>query len=81
MEIDPETLWVSRQVDAANQFSSSCRRLAEENPSGHPRPLSHMVNSLMTELWDHGFSQEEIRVAFLDAVADLPRYAGGQERR
>jgi hypothetical protein len=34
-----------------------------------------------TEPWDQGFSQTEIAAAFKIAVADLPRYAGGQERR
>lgn len=40
-----------------------------------------MINTLMTELWDNGFSQTEIRVAFEEAIRDLPRYAAGQERR
>ena len=36
---------------------------------------------LMTELWDRGFSQTEIREAFEAALVDLPRYAEGIERR
>ena len=39
------------------------------------------MNYLMTELWDHDFSQTEIRDAFTGALADIDRYADGQERR
>jgi hypothetical protein len=35
----------------------------------------------MTELWDKGFSQTEIREAFTAAVTDMARYATGEERR
>jgi SOS response regulatory protein OraA/RecX len=42
---------------------------------------SQAINYLMTELWDKGFSQSEIREAFNAAVADMPRYAAGEERR
>jgi hypothetical protein len=35
----------------------------------------------MTEFWDRGFSQTEIRNAFAAAMDDMNRYAGGQERR
>ena len=34
----------------------------------------------MTELWDKGFSQSEISRAFEGAIADMPRYAAGEER-
>ena len=42
---------------------------------GLPTTLTQHVNDLMTELWDNGFSQTEIREAFEDAVRDMPRYA------
>jgi hypothetical protein len=35
----------------------------------------------MAELWDRNFSQSEIRIAFEEAIKDMPRYAGGDERR
>jgi hypothetical protein len=35
----------------------------------------------MTELWDNGFGQAEIRTVFEEAIRDMPRYAAGQERR
>jgi hypothetical protein len=43
--------------------------------------LDAAVNTLMTEFWDRGFSQTEIRNAFAAAMDDMNRYAGGQERR
>ena len=39
------------------------------------------MNTLMTELWDRGFSQTEIASAFERAVAAMPRYTGGLEKR
>lgn len=39
------------------------------------------MTHLITELWDHGFSQTEIREAFEAALAELPRYAAGEEVR
>ena len=43
--------------------------------------LLQAITCLMTELWDKGFSQTEIREAFTGAVTDMPRYAAGEERR
>ena len=39
------------------------------------------MTHLMTELWDQGFSQTEIREAFEAALAAMPDYAAGEERR
>jgi len=64
-------------VDLAN----ACSQLrAFDTPEGRD-PAGFMLNTLMTELWDRGFSQTEIRKAFTDAVEDMNRYAAGQERR
>jgi hypothetical protein len=46
-----------------------------------PTALDDLVNYLMTEFWDQGFSQSEIKKAFTEALADMNRYAGGKERR
>jgi hypothetical protein len=32
----------------------------------------------MTELWDNGFSQSQIRTAFQAAIRDMPRYTAGE---
>jgi hypothetical protein len=58
----------------AARSSRTASRLAETR-----RTLS--VNCLMTEFWDQFFSQTEIRIAFTAALADMNRYAAGEERR
>jgi hypothetical protein len=63
-------------VNAAGAFALACRAAEEHTPLALPTTLTQHVNDLMTELWDNGFSQTEIRDAFEDAVRDLPRYAG-----
>jgi hypothetical protein len=58
-----------------------CRNLREMKVSMSDKALHAIVNSLMTEFWDQGFSQTEIRIAFMEALADMNRYAAGEERR
>jgi hypothetical protein len=41
----------------------------------------NIINTLMTELWDRNFSQQEIRTAFQAALDDMPRYTAGVDRR
>lgn len=72
--------WESECLTAANVFACRCRELYELNPYGEV-PLESIINTLMTELWDNCFSQTEIRNAFNAAIADMPRYAAGEERR
>ena len=75
-----ENPWEGETLAAAVPFALRCRELYAINPYSEP-PLERVINDLMTELWDNGFSQTEIRNAFLNAVADMPRYAAGKERR
>jgi len=81
MHLDKETQWVANYSDLANSFAQECRKLCNENPSNHEDPLGIIMNCTMTELWDFGFSQTEIRNAFLETVKDISRYAAGEERR
>jgi hypothetical protein len=62
-------------------LADTCGRLREFDTAAGRDPAGFLMNYLMTELWDHGFSQPEIRRAFLEALADMDRYAAGQERR
>jgi hypothetical protein len=63
-------------------FGGACAELAKSNPHGDlVDPLKGLLNTLMTELWDNGFGQTEIRTAFEEAIRDMPRYAAGEERR
>ncbi len=63
------------------QFGEALRELHQGNPWPDLPLLPRAMNHLMTELWDRGFSQTEIREAFNGAVADMPRYAAGVEVR
>jgi len=81
MELDDETVWSTRSLDASNDFAAKCRVLCDENPNNQLHPLEGIINTLMTELWDHSFSQTEIRKALQSAIDDMPRYAAGEERR
>jgi len=78
---DPDDIpWEGQCLVAADAFASRCAELYSSNPYSEV-PLQRIINTLMTELWDRGFSQSEIRSAFEKAVADMPRYAAGEERR
>ena len=73
--------WEERALNAATTFADECAELQRSNPYDAIVPLDNVINTLMTELWDRGFSQTEIRIAFESAIADMPRYAAGEERR
>jgi hypothetical protein len=74
--------WEGKCDEAASVFGRQCADLTKSNPYGEKvAPLEDMINTLMTELWDNGFSQTEIRRAFENAIRDMPRYAAGEERR
>jgi hypothetical protein len=65
----------------AADLALQCRRLRELGVSTSENALDDVVNALMTEFWDQGFSQTEIRKAYMAALDDMNRYAAGQERR
>jgi hypothetical protein len=73
--------WQDRSMAAVHQFSDALMALHRTNPWPDRPLLPSAINHLMTELWDRGFSQSEIRGAFNSAVADMPRYAAGEEVR
>jgi hypothetical protein len=67
--------------NVAADLAAGCRRLREMDVSVSATALEIVVNALMTEFWDQGFSQTEIRGAFVAALDDMNRYAAGSERR
>ena len=73
--------WQTRFHDVIWKFGEDLSDLHRANPWPDSPLLLQAINHLMTELWDKGFSQSEIREAFNAAVADMPRYAAGEERR
>ena len=78
---DLRDAWQNRLHEVVRKFGEDLSDLHHANPwPGRPLlPLA--INYLMTELWDKGFSQSQIREAYEAAVADMPRYAAGEERR
>lgn len=80
-DLDPATKAQSCAWMAAMVFAEACARFRNGEPYGVAVELDGLMNTLMTELWDQGFSQTEIRAAFQNALADMPRYAAGFERR
>jgi hypothetical protein len=73
-------IWQGLCLAAAAGFASRCAELYSQKPSSEP-PLTGIINTLMTELWDRNFSQTEIRDAFEAAIRDMPRYCAGENRR
>jgi hypothetical protein len=78
MTVD-EPQWRSEGLQAASIFAGECRDANGNNP-GEP-VVDFFINTLITELWDNGFSQSEIRKAFEEAIGDMPRYCAGEERK
>ncbi len=72
MADEEENPWELQCLDAAHDFALRCTELYSSNPYSEV-PLRRVINSLVTELWDRGFSQSEIRTAFEEAVANMPR--------
>ena len=81
MTDDERDIWESRRNRAAWLFAVECSELHRTDPYKEIPVLDNLINTLMTELWDRGFSQTEIRTAFELAIADMPRYAAGLEKR
>jgi hypothetical protein len=80
-EPTPAEMALTRAYSFATGLADACGHLREfDTPEGR-NPARFLMNYLMTELWDHDFSQTEIRGAFMDALADMNRYAAGEERR
>jgi len=73
--------WQSKWLAVVSQLAAMLKEMEHANPWPAQPLLLQAMNYLMTELWDGGFSQTQIRQAFDDAVADLPRYAAGNEVR
>jgi hypothetical protein len=72
--------WQARLYEATYNLGVTLRELNDTNPWPEEPVLGPAINTLAAELWDRCFSVTEIEV-FEEAVADLPRYAAGQEVR
>ena len=65
----------------ARDLAEKCQELKILEVSSSDNALYDSVNDIMCALWDQGFTQTEIKGAFLAALADMNRYAAGQEGR
>ena len=81
MTLDKETGWRLHCIKLANEFSIECRKIQDSNPSQTASTIDTVIADLVTELWDQGFSQTEIRHAFKTAIEALSAYAADEERR
>ena len=77
--MDSEEL-ATKAREVAWQFARSCREVEEHTPATEQSSLGWAINYLMSELWDNGFSTEEIQRAFTSASIDVVRYAGPEPR-
>lgn len=75
VDLTPEEERRTAVLHAASIFAHACRAVEEHTPAVSPTSLTRHMNDLVTELWDNGFSQGEIREAFDDALRDMSRYA------
>lgn len=78
---NPNDAWQMQANEAVWRFGETLKRLHGANPWPHLPLLEQAIPYLMIELWDHGFSQTDIRKAFEAAIAQMPAYAAGEERR
>jgi hypothetical protein len=77
----PEDEWQDRGLAAVQEFAGILRRLHTSNPWPDLPGLPQAMTYLMTELWDRGFTQAQIKEGFESALAELPKYTGGEEIR
>jgi len=73
--------WQSEWLDAVYRVAQSLKVSEQTNPWPEHPLLPEAINYLMTELWDQGFSQTQIKEAFEAALADMPRYTAGEGTR
>jgi len=78
---DPKDAWQVEADDAVWRLGQTLHSLHRANPWPDRPLLPSAMTQLMTELWDQGFSQTEIREAFEAALVAMPDYAAGEERR
>jgi len=79
-ELSPEESRLFAARGAAWDFARKCRTVEEHTAADAKTSLDALINDLVSELWDSGFSTDEIRAAFAAAANDVRRYADRHER-
>ena len=80
-ERNADDQWQDRWMAEVYQLGVTLAAMQKDNPWPGDPLLPEAINYLMTELWDRGFSQTEIREALDAAIHNLPLYAAGEEVR
>jgi hypothetical protein len=62
----------------AAELAKGCRRLREMKVSTSDKALRYIVNALMTEFWDQGFSQTENQGRFYGRAGRRESLCGGR---
>lgn len=78
---NPEDEWQDGALAAVHQYAGALRTLHRTNPWENIPVLPQAMCHLMTELWDLGFTQTQIRESFEAALVELPKYTAGEEVR
>ncbi|MCB2088711.1 MAG: hypothetical protein R3E18_04400 [Sphingomonadaceae bacterium] len=78
---NPEDEWQNSGLAATHLYAGALRTLHRTNPWENIPVLPQAICHLMTELWDFGFTQTQIREAFEQALVELPKYTVGEEVR
>lgn len=79
-EHDPDDRWQDEWMGAVYGLGETLTEKHQSNPWPHIPLLPEAMKYLMTELWDRGFSQSEIRTAFDAAILAMPSYAIAEKR-
>ncbi|OYU33662.1 hypothetical protein [Novosphingobium sp. PASSN1] len=80
-EEDSDDKWQDAGLAAVQAFATELRALHQSNPWPNIPLMPQAMAYLMTELWDRGFTQTQIREGFEAALVELPKYTLGDEIR
>lgn len=79
-DLTPDEVRLYAAQNSAHDFAKKCRSVEEHTPAQAETELGGLVEYLITELWDNGFSVAEVSAAFEAAAKNVRRYAGPDER-
>ena len=72
---------LGRAFDAASRLAEQCADLRARDYPARGAGIDDVVSALTGALIEQGFSELEVRRAFHNALAEMERFALGQERR
>lgn len=78
---DQEDAWQMRYANILEGFGIALYDLHHTNPWPERPALNLAISDIACDLWKRGFSETEIRAAYEFALAGLPNYTAGQDKR